>query len=166
VSEESARPEAEVIDEATSFLRRLGAAGSQATVLALSLIDPVDRDVVSPFGGDAGPTPDVRPPVAGGADWTADVADELARRLAPLIRSTDLLRQVRDGEFLLVVPSGGELAGPALADRVRGVAALPFTTGSGTFSLVVQVGAATFSPDLEDPSIVIDAARADARGGH
>ncbi len=163
------RPETEVVEEATSFLRRLAAAGSEATVLSLVLADPSNRQFVTPNVAEPEPSLDddgtgptgeqVRP------GWTAGVADELSVRLAPLIRSTDLLRQVQTGEFLLIVPTGGDLAGPALAERVRGVAALPFTTGSGTFSLVLHVGVASFSPDLEDPSIAIDAARADARGG-
>lgn len=130
-------------DDAIAFLRRLGAAGAPATVLVV-LLDPV-----------------------GDPDVSADDAVEavLRERLEPLIRSTDLLRLVGPGEFILVVPSGMNAAGAALVDRVRGVAALPVDASDGSWSLAARVGVSSFDADREEPVVAVDAARADARGG-
>lgn len=168
--------EAEVVGEAEAFLRRLGSAGSHATVLSVLLAgDPPGVGDARSGGAsvgleDAAELPRSSAPEedqAGEAAtrWTSQVVEELAERLEPLIRATDLLRHLGAGEFLLVVSSGGELPSAALADRVRGVAALPFSTESGDFSLALHVGVASCAPDREDPTVVIEAARSDARNG-
>jgi hypothetical protein len=143
VEPSSGRSYQQAVDDAVAFLRRLGAAGSPATVL-VALLAPTEAPVAEPDAG---------------------VEQVLRARLEPLIRSTDLLRLVGPGEFLLVVPAGADAAGAALVDRVRGVAALPFDADEGTLSLVVQVGVSSFDADREEPSVAVDAARSDARGG-
>lgn len=130
-------------DDAVAFLRRLGAAGAPATVLVV-LLDPVGDPDASPDDG---------------------VEAVLRERLEPLIRSTDLLRLIGPGEFILVVPSGVNAAGAALVDRVRGVAALPVDASDGSWSLAARVGVSSFDADREEPAVAVDAARADARGG-
>lgn len=130
-------------DDAVAFLRRLGAAGAPATVLVV-LLDPVGDPDASPDDG---------------------VEAVLRERLEPLIRSTDFLRLIGPGEFILVVPSGMNAAGAALVDRVRGVAALPVDASDGSWSLAARVGVSSFDADREEPDVAVDAARADARGG-
>ncbi len=139
----SERSHAQGRDDAVAFLRRLGAAGAPATVLVV-MLDPVGDPTVS----------------------TDDAVEGVLRaRLEPLIRSTDLLRLIGPGEFVLVVPSGVTAAGAALIDRVRGVAALPVDASDGSWSLAVRVGVSSFDADREEPAVAVDAARADARGG-
>lgn len=139
----SGRSHDQAREDAIAFLRRLGAAGAPATVLVV-MLDPVGDPTASP--DDA-------------------VEGVLRARLEPLIRSTDLLRLIGPGEFVLVVPSGVSAAGAALVDRVRGVAALPVDASDGSWSLAVRVGVSSFDADREEPTVAVDAARADARGG-
>jgi len=132
------------LGDATAFLRRLGAAGSPATVVVASL---------------AGGESDSAPP-------DGRLEEVLRQRLEPLIRSTDLLRRVGPGEFLLVVPAGADAAGTPIVDRVRGVAALPVDDGAESWSLALRVGVSSFDADREEPAVVVAAARAEARGAH
>jgi GGDEF domain-containing protein len=93
------------------------------------------------------------------------VLSSVRARLQQLVRSSDVLVEFDPGEFVMVAASASSEAGAALVDRARGVAALPIEVDGAALSLRVDVGVAVFDGALDDADVVVDAARADARGG-
>ena len=101
---------------------------------------------------------------ASGVGATATLTS-VRSRLQQLVRSSDVLVEFDPGEFVMVAASASSAAGTALVDRARGVAALPVELDGETLSLRVDVGVAVYDGALDDPDVVVDSARADARGG-
>ncbi len=99
------------------------------------------------------------------ASGSEAVLSSVRARLQQLVRSSDVLVELDPGEFVMAVASASPGAGAALVDRARGVAALPIEVDGATLSLRVDVGVAVFDGALDDADVVIDSARADARGG-
>ncbi len=76
-----------------------------------------------------------------------EVLRAIASRLTGLTRPHDLLARYGGEEFVILLPHTEEVAGAAIAERIRhGISDQPFPTSAGEMSVTISIGLAASAP--------------------